>query len=304
MVLTAEIFNQTVEEHNEDIKGFFRRAVGPLAGVFEFVGRGWASLTGGGNPLGVIVALLFLLGGVGLIYGITEPGFGFNEQTLVVVAALMATMLILTYWYDGSQILLGRRWGITSMIRLFPVGIAIAVGCVALTLADEFQPGIIYGFIASAVVIGAVEPDRAQQGKIIFFPALALLALAVAAWLLVGPFRDLGEDSDSWLAVLPEAIAVGVFVAALETLFIQMIPISFMDGNKVWKWNKWAWLAIAGTTAFLFWHILVNQESDSMSVLSEGMPAIIIALMLTCFVLTAATWLFFRINDARKASAG
>ena len=60
-----------------------------------------------------------------------------------------------------------------------------------------------------------------------------MMAFAVVAWLLVGVFRDLTDDSDSWLAAVPEGIAVGVFVGAISGMFVQMIPMRFMDGYKL-----------------------------------------------------------------------
>ena len=128
----------------------------------------------------------------------------------------------------------------------------------------------------------------------IFWPALSLMVLALVSWLLLDPLRDMSEDSDSWIAALPEGIAVGIFVGAVEGMFLQLIPMRYMDGYKIWSWNKLAWLALAGLAAFLFWHALLNSERSSWDALDEATPATAIGLMAICFGLTLAVWAYFR----------
>ena len=61
-------------------------------------------------------------------------------------------------------------------------------------------------------------------------------------------------------------------------------------------------LGVTGVTAFLFWHILLNAESQSFDTLSETTPVIALLLMGLCFGITLALYLFFRIKNPRAAS--
>jgi hypothetical protein len=300
LVLSAEIFNQTVEENDEDIKAMANKYAGPVVALLGGVGAAWQAVFGGKGVVSGLVGMLAVLSVAGLIYGFEEDGFGMNEKSLVMFASMLGAVAILTYWYDGGQILMSRNFGVTSVIRLFPVGILIAALCLAITRVGGYQPGLVYGFVAAAVAIGPVALRKDEEGKVIFWPALSVLGLAVVAWLLVGAFRDLNSDSDSWLAAVPEGIAVGVFVGAISSLFVQMIPMRFMDGHKVWTWNKFAWALLAGISAVLLWHILLNTERSEFDAIGESTATVAIILMVICFGLSLAVWLFFRLRNGRE----
>jgi hypothetical protein len=238
----------------------------------------------------------------GAIYGFSEPGFGINEKSLVLFLGLVLTIGILTYWYDGGQVIMARRFGVPAAIRLFPVGVVIAIVAVILNRVEGFNPGIIFGFVAAAVIMADRDLGEDEEGQIIFWPALSLMALAAVAFILVHPFRDLASDHPgSVFAALPEMVAVGVFSGAIQGIFFQLIPMRFMDGHKVWSWNKAAWLALAGFTGFLFWHILLNKERASFDALGEALPLTAIILMSSVFLITLAVWLYFRLKAPQPA---
>lgn len=296
LLLSSELFNKTVEENHHTLTKWFKPVTSPFAGTFGAIGDGWKEKTAG-TWFGAIAPPLGVLAIAALIYGGLEPGFGLNEKSLVMMLAVVITVGLITYWYNGGQILVSQRMFTTdAALRIFPMGVVIAAVCVLLTRLDGFQPGIIYGFIASAVLVGSVEPSKEQQGRTIFYAALALLALCLVAWLLVSPFRDLATDNDSWWAALPEAIAVGVFVGALEGTVFQMIPIKWLDGHKLWVWNKLAWALVAGITVFMFWAILIHSQSSAMSSVSHGTPAVAIVAMVVCLVLSVGFYAFFRLR--------
>lgn len=296
LVLSSELFNKTVEENHYTLARWFKPAWSPFAGFWGALSEGWQK-SAGNSWLSVLAPAIAVLGLAALIYGVLEPGFGFNEKSLVMIIAIVATVGIVTYWYNGGQIIVSQGlFRMDAAIKLFPIGVLIAGVCVLFSRLDGFQPGIIYGFIASAVVVGSIEPNREQNGKIIFFPALALLALCVVAWLLISPFRDLANDHSSLWAAVPESVAVGVFVGALESTFFQMIPIRYLDGHKIWSWNKAAWVVVAGTTAFLFWDVLLRDQSSSMSSITKATPIAAIIAMVACFLLSVCFYAFFRLR--------
>lgn len=299
LVVSAELFNKTVEENEDWFKRVFGVVFGPLERVSSTI-RGWA---GDQSALRVMAPLLGLIAAGALIYAFAEPGFGFNERSIVAVVSVLVALFVLTYFYNGGQILVSNGFGVRSAMRLFPIGIAFALISVALTRLDDFQPLVIYGFIASAVVVGGVERTREQEGRVIFYPALALLGLCLLAWLLLDPFRDLARDNDGVLTALPEAVAVGLLVGGLEGMFFQMVPIRYMDGHKLWVWNKLAWFIAAGATAFLVWQILLNRERSSVNAIQEGTPEVAVIAMAVCLVLSVSLYLFFRFKNAAAQPA-
>jgi hypothetical protein len=294
LVLSSELFNKTVEEHHYTLSQWLKPIAGPFEGVGGAIAKMWNS-NAGESWLGAIGPPLAILGLAGIIYGGLEPGLGFNEKSLVMMITTVTTVTVLTYFYNGGQIIVSHGlFRLDAAIRLFPLGVLVAIFCVIASRVDGFQPGIIYGFIASAVIVGATEPTKEQSGKVIFYPVLALLGLCALAWFLISPFRDFANDNEGWWAALPESIAVGIFVGGLEGTFFQMIPLRYMDGHKLWSWNKAAWAAVAALTAFMFWDVLLREQNDSMSTITKGTPLAAIIAMVICFALSLTFYAYFR----------
>ena len=301
MLLSAEIFNQTLEENEPEIKRWFRRVSKPLKALFGVIGDAGRLITDGRGVAGLLAPIV-LLALAALLYGLEEPGYGVNNQSAVIFISFLAAFAVLTYVYDGGQLLMTNSFGIPGSIRLFPAGIFVALFCIAFTRLLGFQPGIIYGFIAAHTLVAGSVITRDQEGRQILFPALVLLTVCAAAFLLLAPARDLATDNSSLWAAIPEGVAVGIFVGGLEGLFFQMVPIKWMDGHRLWAWSKLVWLGVTGIIAFLFWHVLLNAESQSFDTLSKTTPLIALLLMGLCFGSTLALYLFFRIKNPRAAS--
>jgi hypothetical protein len=300
LLLSAEVFNQTVEENEEDIKKFFGRVFAPVVALFGWIGGIWSSLTSSGTAGSHVIGALFLMGLAGIIYTLPEPDFGANERTFVTFFSVVISVGILTYSFDGGQVLMGKRYGVDAIVRLFPYGIFIAVISAIMTKVEDFDPAIIYGFIGASAVVGGRSFTREQQGRVIFIPALFVIVVSAAAWILIDPLRNWAEDTENWLPSLLEGVAAGVFIGGLSSLFFQMIPIRFMDGRKLWDWNKLAWLFLTGIAVFLFFHVLMGQERESFDALGESAPRAAIGIMLVCVLITFTTWLFFKIRADEK----
>jgi hypothetical protein len=298
LVASAELVNKTVEEN----EAWFKKTFAVIFGPVQWVSAKLHDLAGSGTVAGVLGPPLAVLAVGALIYGLAEPGFGFNDKSIVVLVSVIVSLLVLTYFYNGGQVLVSNNFGAKTAIRLFPVGIAFALVSVALTRLDDFQPLVIYGFIASAVAVGGVARTREEDGQVIFYPVLGLLALCLLAWLPLDPFRTLATDHNSLLAAIPEAIAAGVLVGGLEGMFFQMVPIRYLDGHKLWSWNKAAWVLAAGVTAFMVWEILLNDNRTSTSAVSHGAPEVAMIAMIVCFLLSVGLYAFFRLRNSMVAA--
>jgi hypothetical protein len=298
ILITATIVNQVVQENEDEIEGFAGRFLHPFRAIGDAASSGWSLLQTNTPLAGTVLAPLVILSLAGVIYGFAEPGFGFNDKSLVLFSSIFLGLGLVTYTYSGGQALLTRRgFGVPAAVKLFPAGIAVAIGFVLLSRVESIQPGIIYGFIASFGVLGGASLTRHQEGQTIFFPGVALLALCIGAWLLLGPFRDLAEENDGWLAAVPEATVAAVFVGGLEGFFFNMIPLRFMDGAKLWNWNKLLWLVMTGGVTFLFWHVLINKEDSYFSALQKTEVATGVVILGICIALSAGLWLFFYLRS-------
>jgi hypothetical protein len=131
----------------------------------------------------------------------------------------------------------------------------------------------------------------------VFFPLLFLLGVSLTAWLLVDAVR---VDNPSNWDIFLEGVLIGVFVAGLEGIAIGMIPIEYMDGKKIMRWNFFVWLGFAAVTMYLFWLILLNDEKEYFDAVQETTPMMALIAGGICLAASLITWSWFRFGPGRS----
>lgn len=303
ILFTSSVINGVIGENLEEIPNFFGKIFAPVKKLLP------EGITEGGNatPLQIGAALFSILAVLllnGLIYSFLDPNFGWNNESLVMFLSLVIGVAIVTYVYGMSQVLLtSRRFGVPAGIKLFPIALGIAIFSVVISRVTEFQPGIVYGFVASYALLANALLEDKQNGEVVFYPSIVLMAFCVLCWFLVLPARELTADSEGWYAALPEVILVCIFIGGLEGLFFNLMPIEFLEGKYVWDWSKIRWLMLMLLAAFLFWHVLLNSEGayDEMVQPTSALTAgIVIAI---CVTLTSVAWLYFKLKGGGEELA-
>ena len=304
LIMTAVIFNETLEENEPRLKAMAASVAAPFAAAGAATGGllGWFKRLPPWAQTAIPVLAALALSA--WLYGLENPGTGFNNATLVLFLSYFVAFTLITYAWDGVQAMVCRHYGAPAAVRVFPIGTVVAVFAVILTRATGFQPGLMYGFVAANAIIQPAKLTEDQEGKKAMWSSFALLAICAAAWLLVGPLRTVSEDHSSFWAALPEGIAVGVFVAGLEGLFFQMIPIEFLDGRKLFDWNKPIWLAISLVSGFFFFEAIINDDQQAVSAVGQTRTIITFVVVLCCLAATIGFWLFMRALGPEEGHAG
>jgi hypothetical protein len=305
----GSVFNEALEETLADWRIGGVSVPGPISTPVHWVTsagssilRGWAALIPGRTWLDRALAPAAVLLGTGFIYSLLDPHFGWNQKTFTLFVSLVVSQGVLALGYEGGKAWLYRRnMHVPSAVRLFPACIGIAVVSVLISRAADFHPGIVVGFVAAAIILEKEEDvSAAERGKACARVAIIFLGISVAAWVAAIPLHDLYRDSPNLWTALPDAIAVSVFVVCLEGLLFSLVPLHFLDGWHIWRWNKLAWLGLFVPTAFLFAQILFNAEQSYFDFISShrsigGM--IVIAAYLAA---TWGTWMYLKIREESR----
>jgi hypothetical protein len=299
---TSAIFNSTLESNKEEIdammarlRGGWGRFTGPLGGAAAVFAR---PFTRGSQAGRLRVASILLL--TGLVYGFLSPDFGLDAQSLLLFLALAVGLGAVTYINEGGAALFAsRRLEVPAGVRVHVAALGVAAVCVLASRLVDFRPGIVYGFVASTVFLAPAALDRSQNGRLALYPAVALLAASLASWTLLGVARDAGGGATGWVTPLAEALLAVVFVAGIEGVFYNMIPLTFMDGRAVADWNRGAWALAFGSATFLFWHLLVNPDEGYLDALRETKVVVVLSLVVVYVAVTLGTWSYFRWRQRR-----
>lgn len=246
----AELFNSTLEENYDEVQGWFKR--------FRRIGRGF------GRPLRnlpsmVSVALFAMVGG--LIYGFLDPAFGTDRDSLINVAGMAAGILAITLTFDLTAVRsLRRRYPGSTQLRILPGTMVVAALCVLLSRVVDFSPGYFYGVIAGWVI--SAETSHKEEGRATAIGSTVMMVMSVGAWLLWLALKPMSIDPGASSAVLIADVALStVFIAGLESLIFGLLPLKFMDGAKIVRWSRLAWVVLFGMALFGFVQILLNPST-------------------------------------------
>jgi hypothetical protein len=205
--------------------------------------------------------------------------------------------------YEGGEAFVTHRaFHVPAGVRVVPFAILIATFFVSISRLINFPAPVMYGFIAAGTVLGATELDRRQAGIAITVPAVLLLVLSLGSWALVGPLRDAAGDSDSWIAYVPAETAAAFFVGGIEGLLFTMIPLSFSDGAKIYRWKRAVWFPLFAIPAFLFAWVVLNPQAAAFDALLEGRVLLIVSIVAAYAVAAFATWAYFNFREPRPPS--
>ena len=284
----AELFNKTLEENRERLPSWWRRD--PLSE--DATGAGWRHLAG------------YVLGSAVLL-SLVESDAGFNVQTLILAVGFMISVLLTTLAYSGSaELYFQRVERAPSSFRALPLGVVIAVLCVVLSRVAEFQPGYAYGLFAFFAIGAAFVPRRRPyEGASVVVGATALLVTGVGAWVVWTPVDEVASQPGATpLVLVVDSVLATTFVLALQGVAFGLAPVEYMDGKKLWTWNKWMWAATWGTSVFLFVHVLfwkfVREWNGNVIVLIAAVaPFVFFGLI------SFGLWIYLRVTAAARASS-
>jgi hypothetical protein len=302
VLFSSVLLNQVLQDNRSEIDAKTARLAGPLR---RLVGR-----AGGQGNRGVTVATAVVVVALtGLIYGFLDPGFGANRESLLLFLSAVLGVGILTYACSGLEALATRRGhGLSAAVRPYPASIAVAVASVALSRMLDLQPGVVYGFVASAAITGPGEIERHKQGSVTIYPVLAALILSIAALLAIEPLRGNSEAASSFAGQLAIGAGIIIFIGGIEGVAFNMVPLAVTDGGKLFAWRKPVWAVLALVSAFLAWHVLLNRDRQNFETLRETSSLTIFVIFVFYSALSIGLWVYFwrrgRGPDASEADAG
>jgi hypothetical protein len=285
MPFPAQLFNSTVEEHRDEIRGWFA----PVTRAFSVAGRGLDSFWR--NPVGI--GLFLVVSAV--LYALLDPAFGLAPEALITLFGLAIGIVVVTILFAIPTILSHRRHGDRPVVEAIPGTLLVGIACVAVSRLADFQPGYLYGLVIGLAF--ARELDPRDEGRSGAAAAALMLTAAAVAWFGLGVLVEGGATG--LVAAIAETILAAVMVAGLEGVVFGLLPLRFLPGEPVYAWNRVVWGALLGIGVFAFFHILINPSSGYLADSSRTSLLTVIGLLVGFGVASVGFWAYFRYRPAR-----
>ena len=283
-----ELFNSTMEENYDEIRGWFRLPA-RAAAVARTKARTVAFFI-----LNLIAAAVF---------SFLSPEFGLNMHTLLTVLGMFTGLLIMAVLFSlPAAIAIHRRYGEWGKLNFLPGSLVISIGMVIMSRALHFQPGYVYGALAGLAFRSALAKDA--QGRLTAANWFFSLLVALGAWFARSPVSEAAAMPDAsvwWIGV--EVCLALVFLWGIESLAVAMLPMRFLDGRKVIDWNRPVWAFLMFLGAFVTVHVLLSANSGYVGQTGEQVRFAVLALFLAFGAFSVAFWAYFRYRPQRSAGS-
>ncbi len=304
--LTSEVFNSTIDENRRSIGAMWARLMsGPARLLAPVAALGTRFTTrfamfAPTTPLGATAHAALVLGVVGFVYAFLARDFSFDVKGFILLFSLVLGIGLVTYISEGTRTFLAkRRHGADATIRLYGTAVTVAIISVLLSRAIGLAPGIVFGFVATSLIIAPTALGKRDEALLVLGPGVAILVASMTAFVLLGPASRAatleGASGGEGLApTLIDSVLAVIFVAGIEGLVFMLLPLKFLHGSAVMRWSKPVWALFFGTAVFLWWQLLLNRDAAYL----DSFRQVSVRIVLLAFVLfggvTAAVYVYFR----------
>ncbi len=279
-----ELFNSTIEENYDEIRGWL--GMGPRKVPVVTTRSHYLSFFG-------LTALS------AITCGFLSPDFGLNRTSVVLFVGIFIALIVMAVLFSvPADIGIRRQFGEWGKLNFLPATVLVSVVLVLLSRVLHFQPGYFYGALAGLAFRSALSEK--VQGKMTAANWLFSLAISVAAFFLRAPVSAHAAEPGSsiWWIGLEICLAM-IFLWGVEGLAVAMLPMKFLDGRKVFRWNKAAWAALFFLGIFATVQVLLRPGSGYVGETSGEVSIGVMSLFALFGASSVGLWAYFRFRPER-----
>ncbi|HJT38481.1 MAG TPA: FGLLP motif-containing membrane protein [Actinomycetota bacterium] len=180
-----------------------------------------------------------------LLEGLLDPTFGWNRSSIATFIALLGGLLVTVLLVATVTAIVQRvRYGAAPAApRALLLGLLVAAGLVLLSRACGFQPGYVYGIVATVKFRRTLT--KSEDGQVVAVTSIVTLIVGVAAWFAIVPVThyEAAHGLGLGIVILHNFLAI-LFTSSLVALVLGLFPLTFMPGHKLRAWNPRMWWVV------------------------------------------------------------
>jgi hypothetical protein len=291
VVFPAELFNSTLSEHYDEVRGWF----GPLA-------RAADRAAGAVGRIPSVVGFVVFAAIAALIGCLLDPHFGLDSASIALFLGIFGGFVAVTLAFGFvERRYMSRRHEDRGILKVLPGTLLIGAICVLVSRIAGFQPGYLYGLLAGFVFAHELSDD--EEGRLTAVSALFILLVSLVAWVVWTPFGHMaGHANPNIVVLLIDALLASVFIAGIESLVFGLVPMRFLEGEALYRWKKVVWGVVYALSLFAFVHILLHPGVTYSQTTSKHAFLIALVLFAIFAALSVGFWAFFRFRSPRPAA--
>lgn len=283
IAIPAHFLDDTVEANAHRIAGWFSR-LAPVAANWRRLRSRLPHVPFSG-PLIIVLA--------SVAFGFADPQFGFDLVSLRTTLALaIGLLLVMEVPNVATSSLLRRRWSARAQVVVQPGALILSIAGVVASRIFGFHPGLLIGLVMGLELASDARSEHRKRAVALRMGITA--AIATGAWLIYSLLSATGAEPHDFAGLLARESLVAAADEGLTGLVVALIPVTFMDGQKLFEGSKWLWAAIAVPVGFLFAMLVLprafNEEGPQTSFWAW------IAALIVLSVLALVVWLAFRLT--------
>jgi hypothetical protein len=241
----ADWFNDTYVENRERLR----------AAAYRMLGRAAPAQS---RPSRLALTVFFVVAGVLTCAATDWPRL--DRAYLWALAGTTLGIVVLTVGFQLPTMVSARATHARGRLQVLAGSVLVAAVCVAATRAFHLDPPYLYGLIAIFVADQAAGDDGSARAAAL--GALATLVFSVGAWLLELHVEHTAAGAAPSPGVLVlEATLVTVFLAGLGSVVFALVPLPFLPGRAIMRWNVGAWLVLFAAGAYAFALIMLTPRN-------------------------------------------
>jgi hypothetical protein len=233
-----------------------------------------------------------------VILGFSDPAFGFNGASVRLLIGMLISVAIINIGINLLVLRVAKQeYGDSGFIRPMPGALLIVALSVLVSRLADISPGFLFGIVMG--VAYARELKLVQEAKLALLGAAFTIAAGILAWLGFSALRSAG-GSGFWYQLTLETL-VAITLEAVGTMIIAMLPLTFLDGKTIFRWNRWAWAGIYLVTVLVFVIIVmpISNNWGAMTAPIFGWGTLFVVFAIVAF----GTWAVFRFAPRRRVSS-
>ena len=288
MAFASELFNSTLEGNYDEVAGWLRIWGRRAAGISRF----W------GGPIGI--GLFLALGAV--VYGWLDPTLGLDLDSAATLIGLLIGLVVVMITFElPGMLMYRRRTGALPGLRALPWTLAAAAVCVAISRIASLEPGYLYGLLLG--IVFAREPSDAEEGRQTAVGAAWTFVVALGAWAALGWVRGDPAPVTGLGGLAVETALAVIVVGGLEAVAFGLLPMRFLAGQALYRWNRPLWAALFGIGTFAFLYLLVGPHTGYLSELPLSGLMAAFGVFAAFGTISVLFWSYFRFRRERPEPA-